>query len=95
MLTLGEFIPLGSLFSSVLKLWKDKTQIIPLGLPEQQGILSSQAKQQAQQLWGKSNYRLLSIGRLTYYKGHKYLIEAMQDLPDSRLIIVGQGEEQG
>ncbi|MCK5664252.1 MAG: glycosyltransferase, partial [Thiotrichaceae bacterium] len=56
--------------SSVLKPWKDKTQIIPLGLPEQQVILSSQAKQQAEQLWGRSNNRLLAIGRLTYYKGH-------------------------
>jgi rhamnosyl/mannosyltransferase len=32
------------------------------------------------------------VGRLTYYKGHRYLIEAIKDLPNVRLELVGEGE---
>lgn len=85
--------------SSVLKPWLDKTQIIPLGLAQNQIHITNSSKQYAAQLWsndkyrGNNQHRILTIGRLSYYKGHKYLIEAMQDLPESQLIIVGQGEE--
>ncbi|MBK5291194.1 MAG: glycosyltransferase [Acidobacteriia bacterium] len=34
---------------------------------------------------------ILAVGRLSYYKGFQYLIEAMSDLP-ARLSIVGEGE---
>jgi len=79
--------------SRVLKPWIEKTQVIPLGLAKQQINLSDKDNLSAEQRWGTSKHRLLSIGRLTYYKGHQYLIKAMLDLPDSRLIIIGQGEE--
>jgi glycosyltransferase involved in cell wall biosynthesis len=39
--------------------------------------------------------RLLCVGRLTYYKGHSNLIEAVQSLPNVRLEIVGEGELRG
>lgn len=79
--------------SSVLKPWISKTQVIPLGLQKQQINISKESKHYAEQLWGNSKHRFLAIGRLTYYKGHKYLIKAMQNLPESQLIIIGQGEE--
>jgi glycosyltransferase involved in cell wall biosynthesis len=34
---------------------------------------------------------ILAVGRLSYYKGFQYLIEAMRDLP-ARLVLVGDGE---
>ena len=37
---------------------------------------------------------VLCIGRLTYYKGHKHLIEAVAETPDVQLDIVGDGEER-
>lgn len=80
--------------STVLKAWIKKTRVIPLGLTKQQATLSDKNKDYAEQFWGESKHRLLSIGRLTYYKGHKYLIEAMQYMPESQLIIIGQGEER-
>jgi len=80
--------------SSVLKPWRDKTQVIPLALAEQQITITDKSKHDAEQLWQQNSHRFLSIGRLTYYKGHRYLIEAMKNLPEGRLIIVGQGEEQ-
>lgn len=79
--------------STVLKPWFDKTQVIPLGLGKQNITYSDEDKYYAEQLWNNSKHHLLSIGRLTYYKGHQYLIKAMQNLPESRLLIVGEGEE--
>ena len=38
--------------------------------------------------------RLLSIGRLTYYKGFETLIEAVQQLPGVELLVAGEGELQ-
>ena len=34
---------------------------------------------------------LLFVGRLVYYKGLTYLIDALQQLPDAQLLIVGSG----
>ncbi|MCK5697253.1 MAG: glycosyltransferase, partial [Gammaproteobacteria bacterium] len=83
--------------SEVLKPWLKKTQVIPLGISLKSTLLADQYKNKAEQLWSrnfkKKPHRLLSIGRLTYYKGHQYLIRAMLDLPDSYLIIIGEGEE--
>ena len=38
--------------------------------------------------------KVLCIGRLTYYKGHEYLIRAVAETPDVQLDIVGDGEER-
>ena len=40
----------------------------------------------------KGQLRLLVIGRLAYYKGHKYLIEAVNNVEQAQLRIVGDGE---
>ncbi len=42
----------------------------------------------------KGAFRILAIGRLTYYKGHDILIQAAAQLPDSRTLIVGAGEHR-
>ena len=39
--------------------------------------------------------KVLSIGRLTYYKGHEHLIRAVAKTPHVQLDIVGDGEEHG
>ncbi len=36
----------------------------------------------------------MAIGRLTYYKGHDILIQAAAELPGSRTLIVGTGEQR-
>lgn len=38
--------------------------------------------------------KLLFVGRLRYYKGLNYLLEAMRELPDAKLQIVGTGPKQ-
>ncbi|MEJ2384972.1 MAG: glycosyltransferase, partial [Xanthomonadales bacterium] len=37
--------------------------------------------------------RILAVGRLTYYKGFRYLLEALARVPGVRLQLVGQGDE--
>ncbi len=70
-------------YSKPLKRFKDKVVVIPLGIKSY-----------------KKNFDIeygdffLSIGRFTYYKGFKYLIDAMSYLDDKyKLIIAGDGEE--
>jgi rhamnosyl/mannosyltransferase len=52
------------------------------------------ARQRAEALWGDTRFRVLAIGRLTYYKGHDILIQAAAELPGSRTLIVGTGEQR-
>ncbi len=42
---------------------------------------------------GSSVLRVLAVGRLTYYKGFRYLIEAAARCPNIRVDIVGRGDE--
>lgn len=81
--------------SPALKKWQQKTQIIPLGIDLQIPVLTQQSLIEAKQFWGDAKYKLLAIGRLTYYKGHQYLIEAMKNTDQGKLIIIGHGEEHG
>ncbi len=93
--------------STALQPWQDKCQVIPLGiararLPEP----TPQAKHWAEQQWGTkttntiaSNIgngtkttRILTVGRLTYYKGHEVLIRAIANVNGAQVIIVGKGE---
>ena len=47
----------------------------------------------AHPLWSPAaQLRILSIGRLTYYKGFETLIDAVQQLPGVELLIAGEGE---
>lgn len=76
--------------SPVLQRFKDKTQVIPLGL---------KALPSVDKVPSKAALQLLMVGRLTFYKGHQYVIEALsilkqQGLHDIQLNIVGTGEHQ-
>lgn len=81
--------------SIALAPWRGRCDIIPLGLdPTRIPDPASAARQRAETVWGETQFRILSIGRLTYYKGHDILIQAAAHLPDSRILIVGTGEHR-
>lgn len=81
--------------SAALAPWRAKCRTIPLGLdPERIPKTSDDDRQQADKWWGGFNYRVISVGRLTYYKGHEYLIRAVSELPEARAVIVGEGERR-
>ena len=79
-----------------LQRWLFKTLAIPLGLkPLGQGVLEqAQAEAPQLQLWGDARLRVLSVGRLTYYKGFDTLISAVAGFADVQLIIAGEGEQR-
>ncbi len=81
--------------SSALELWRARCHVIPLGLdPNRILDPAPAARRRAEALWGDTRFRVLAIGRLTYYKGHDILIRAAAELPDSRILIVGTGERR-
>jgi len=70
--------------SEPLSSFKDKSFVVPLGLSKI-AKMDTTAKNSAK-------LSILMIGRLTYYKGHKYLLEAITQLPNVELTIIGTGE---
>lgn len=75
-------IPLG------VRLDERETQITPLatGLDESSGEARIAKDSDTQPL------KLLCVGRLSYYKGHKYLLDAVARLNNVQLTIIGKGE---
>lgn len=75
--------------SAPLQQWREKCKVIPLGISNE-GPNSDLSKRN----FNENTFRLLCIGRLSYYKGHKYLVDAMKDAADCHLIMVGEGEKR-
>ncbi len=81
--------------SPALQPWRSKCHIIPLGLdPQRLPLPNSQIIDWSHQQWQPHLTRFLCIGRLTYYKGHSLLLQALTQVPNGQLLIVGQGELQ-
>lgn len=72
--------------SEALAAFRTKVTVVPLGLPDLAAPLVSKR--------GEGALKVLMIGRLTYYKGHDFLLNALATLPAGlvELIIVGSGE---
>lgn len=82
--------------SRALRPWRDKCVVVPLGLsPSRIPKPSERARREAEGYWGDAGFRILSVGRLTYYKGHEYLVKALANLPGVRAVIVGEGARRG
>ena len=75
----------------------DKCEVIPLGiddsrLPEP----SEEEKLQAAACWPEqAALKLLVVGRFTYYKGHRTLLEALCKVTNAVALLAGSGELQG
>lgn len=81
--------------SSALVRWRDKCRIVPLGLdPSRMPHVADGIRREVETYWEHAEFRVLSVGRLTYYKGHEYLIRALEDMPEVRVLIVGEGERR-
>ena len=78
--------------SIALKKFEGKCHFVPLALKHISPEVDQNSYQWALKLWGDSNYKVYSIGRLTFYKNHQILIQAAQLLPAAKFIITGSGE---
>ena len=76
--------------SEPLQAWREKCAVVPLGLDTRPVPPAPEAETPAP--WQAGTLRLLSIGRLTYYKGFESLVKAVAGLPGVELLIVGDGE---
>ncbi|MFT5770334.1 MAG: glycosyltransferase involved in cell wall biosynthesis [Lysobacterales bacterium] len=80
-------------FSKPLKDHKNKCQVVPLGLDPGHHPARIQDTQMnpAKNL---ERFHILAIGRLTYYKGFEYLIQAAVHLANVKIEIVGSGDQR-
>lgn len=79
-------------YSNVLQKFKSKTISIPLGISPQI-FLSNDGKKKGNVLrkqYSSDKPIVLFVGRLVYYKGVEYLIEAFKDV-NATLIMIGKG----
>ncbi|MBI5032961.1 MAG: glycosyltransferase [Chloroflexi bacterium] len=74
--------------SPVLARWKDKCVVVPLGIDPRPFECAVAAPRDDQ-----SPVRLLFVGKLRYYKGLNYLLQAMREISNAQLVIVGEGPE--
>jgi rhamnosyl/mannosyltransferase len=81
--------------SEPLKPWLAKCQVVPLGLDTGRLAWENSAKPVANppEIKHHAGLSLLAVGRLTYYKGFRYLIEAIALVADLHLDLVGEGDQ--
>lgn len=75
--------------SQPLREWLDKCHVVPLGVDTTRYPKAITAQSRPE----RSPFRVLAVGRLTYYKGFRYLVEAAAEVPDIQVNLVGLGEE--
>ena len=78
--------------SKVLQPWAPKCHVIPLGVAPSR--LPEIPEGGTAGLWRGEGLRILSVGRLAYYKGFETLVRAVAGEAGMQLAIVGEGEER-
>jgi len=77
--------------SDFLTQFSEKCVVIPIGVDISWANSESDNHSYLSYILPNQDPLILSVGRLVYYKGFEYLIEAMQDIHNAQLIIVGSG----
>lgn len=78
--------------SDYLRKFKEKCIVVPFGIDLNYFKESEDVKNKAKEI--KDNFGsplILSVGRLSYYKGFEYLIKAGKDI-EAKIIIIGEGK---
>lgn len=69
-----------------------KVTVIPLGINTDEMAQCSTNESDVTDHWHNETCKLFSLGRLTFYKNQRMLIEAMQQLNDCQLLLAGDGQ---
>ena len=78
--------------SPVLARWKEKCVVVPLGIdPTPFENVEMPAGAKHSRTTAHASPLLLFVGKLRYYKGLNYLLDALRELPRAQLIVVGAG----
>jgi glycosyltransferase involved in cell wall biosynthesis len=79
-------------YSEYLPEYKSKCEVIPLGAKLDWVNTSSNRFDRVKKIKNEySSQLVLFVGRLVYYKGIQYLIDAINQVPDVSLVIIGSG----
>lgn len=76
--------------SDVLRPWRDKVNVIPLGIADRDASGDPQSANRV--TWPESSLRVLAVGRLSYFKGFDVLLRAIAKVPEAHLVLIGDGE---
>lgn len=74
--------------SNDLKAYLDKCVIIPIGIDSSYLKENSSFRAALEEKY-QGKKLVFTLGRLTYYKGHKYLVEAAKHIPNDCIIAIG------
>ena len=83
--------------SQPLKQWLSKCYVVPLGVDTERYSATTSSKNANGDVAPPDpsttpTLQVLAVGRLTYYKGFRYLIEAAAQVPGIHINLVGRGE---
>ncbi len=82
--------------SPVLREVEGKCRVVYFGIDAERFVATEDVAIRAKALRaGYDAPLILSVGRLVYYKGYAYLIDAMKDVPAAHLLIIGKGPLRG
>lgn len=76
--------------SAPLRPWQEKCSVVPLALDIRR--LPEPEPLPADDPWPDGAFRLLSLGRLSHYKGFETLVDAVAEMAGVHLLIAGDGE---
>lgn len=76
--------------SPFLQNYLSKIKVLPIGIPPVEKTMQADLRQHIATLT-KGKKLVFSLGRLIYYKGYEYLVEAAKLLPDYCFIVGGKG----
>jgi glycosyltransferase involved in cell wall biosynthesis len=75
-----------------LRRWRDKVEIIPIGISDNHTAASAEQAAAIRQLY-RGRKLVFALGRMTYYKGFEVLIEAAAALPEDCAVMIGGAGE--
>jgi len=78
--------------STALAAWRNKVQVIPLGIPD---ATDTRVAPSSSLSWPGAGLRILAVGRLSYFKGFDVLLRALAEVEHASLLLVGDGECRG
>ena len=73
--------------SAALAPWRAKAHVIPLGIDDLQPSSGDEITRSPDR-----KFRILAVGRLSYFKGFDVLLRAVAKIPDVELVLIGDGE---
>lgn len=79
--------------SEPLQAYREKCAVVPLGMDLHRLYLDAD-RSGVKIGWAEGLFRVLAVGRLTYYKGFDTLIRAVAQCPTTELRIVGSGADR-